>query len=391
MTERWTNWSSSVACRPRRVLAPESEAEVVRAVRDAAVEGLVVRAAGAGHSFSPLVETDGAVLSLSALRGLRACDPGRLEATAGAGTVLRELSEALLEHGVALENLGDIDVQHLAGALATGTHGTGRTLGNLSSRVTGLRMVLADGSVLRLGADDGRLDAARVSLGALGLVTEVTLRVRPAYRLHERVRRMPIEECLEQVEAGVAEHRHFEFFYYPGRERAEVKTLVETTAEPDDLPGVRSERIGWSGRVLPSVRDERFFEMEYSVPAEAGLDCFAEVRERIRSKHPEVTWPVEYRTVAADGAWLSMAHGRDTVSVSVHQDGRLPFRDFFADVEPVFRSHAGRPHWGKVHGLGASELRALYPRFDDFAALRTELDPEGRFLSDPLRRLLVGP
>jgi len=166
----------------------------------------------------------------------------------------------------------------------------------------------------------------------------------------------------------------------------EVKTLEPTEAEALDPP-VEGERLGWSFEVLPSVRELRFFEMEYALAAEAGPACFRALRQRIRTRHPDLAWPVEYRTVAADDAWLSPAHGRATVTLSVHQDGRLPFRELFADLEPLLREHGGRPHWGKWHGCTARELRPLYPRFDDFARLRHELDPEGRFLSPHLRAL----
>jgi FAD/FMN-containing dehydrogenase len=289
-----------------------------------------------------------------------------------------------------MENLGDVDVQSVAGAVATGTHGTGRSLQSLSARMSGLRLLLADAS-LRVVTQERTpelLRAARVSLGALGVITAVRFDLVPAYRLHERVWRAPIETCLAELDARVAATRHFEFFWFPRDDVAEMKSLDPTDA-PEGAPA-EGERIGWSARVLPSVREVRFFEMEYAVPREAGPACFRAVRERMQRRHERVAWPVEYRTVAADDAWLSPFFERDSVTISLHQDGRKPYAEFFADVEPIFWEHGGRPHWGKVHGLGAEALRRLYPRFDDFLATRASLDPAGRFTNAALRELLGG-
>jgi len=385
----WSNWAGNIRCEPRASLAAASEAEVVAALRDAEREGLGVRVAGSGHSFSPLVATDGLLLSLEGLAGIARREPEQRRVWARAGTKLSALGKLLHALGLAQENLGDVDVQALGGALATGTHGTGRTLPSLSARVSGLRLLLADGSLCVLRAEDEpeRLAAARVSLGALGVVTAARLDCVPAYRLHERTVRMPIDACLASLAERCAACRHYEFFWYPARDLAEAKSLEPTELLPEAVAGRAYERIGWSHELLPSVRELRFVEMEYALPAEAGPACFRAVRERMRERHPDVAWPVEYRCVRADDAWLSPAYGRDTVTLSLHQGAELPWQDFFTDLEPVLRSHAGRPHWGKRHSLGADELNALYPRFDDFRRLRAELDPKGRFLNDHLRAL----
>jgi len=383
------NWAGNVRCEPRLRVAAASEAEVVAALRDAARAELGVRVAGSGHSFSPLVATDGLLLSLDGLAGIARHEPEQRRVWVRAGSTLHALGPALFGLGLAFENLGDVDVQVLGGALATGTHGTGRTLPNLSARVSGLRLLLADGSLLVLRAEDGaeRLAAARVSLGALGVVTAARIDCVPAFRLHERVERLPIDACLAGLEGRIASHRHFEFFWYPTRDLAETKTLDPTELPPEAASGRKDERIGWSHEILPSVRELRFVEMEYAVPAEAGPACFRAVRERIRSHHPAVAWPVEYRSVRADDAWLSPAHARETVTLSLHQGAELPWQDFFADVEPVLRAHGGRPHWGKRHSLDAAALAPLYPRFAAFQRLRAELDPGGRFLNPHLAAL----
>jgi FAD/FMN-containing dehydrogenase len=230
------------------------------------------------------------------------------------------------------------------------------------------------------------LRAARVSLGLLGVISAARLRLLPAYRLHERVWQEDPTDCLRQLDRRIEENRHFEFFWFPKPDRMEMKTLNPTDAEPSDLLDIEGERIGWSCHIISSVRDMKFHEMEYSVPAEAGPECFREVRARMQEKHGDVMWPVEYRTLAADDALLSTASGRPTVTISVHQDGRLPFRDFFADVEPIFDAYRGRPHWGKIHTKSRDELAALYPGYDDFCAVRARLDPQGRFLNDYLRQ-----
>jgi FAD/FMN-containing dehydrogenase len=387
----WTNWAGNVRCEPQLRIEAASEADVVTALAEAERRALVVRVAGSGHSFSPLVATDGLLLSLDGLAGIARHEPEARRVWVRAGTKLSALGRELFTLGLALENLGDVDVQALGGALATGTHGTGRTLPNLSARVSGLRLLLADGSlrVLRAEDDAETLAAARVSLGALGVVSAVRIDCVPAVRLHERTERMPIEACLGSLAERIAATRHFEFFWYPARDFAETKALEPTGLPPDAVAGRKYERIGWSHEVLPSVRELRFVEMEYAVPAARGPDCFRAVRERMRQRHPGVAWPVEYRSVRADDAWLSPAHGRETVTLSLHQGAELPWQDFFADLEPLLREHGGRPHWGKRHGLGSRELGPLYPRFEDFRRLRAELDPRGRFLNTHLCELLA--
>jgi FAD/FMN-containing dehydrogenase len=385
----WQNWSGRIRCAPRALLAPASEQEIVDAVRAAARARRTLRVAGSGHSFTPLVATDGVVLQLDAWHGIASSDQATWQATIRAGTKIAALGDELRAHGMALANQGDVDVQALAGALATGTHGTGATLGSLSAQITGLRLVAGGGETIDCDGvgDPDLLAAARVSIGALGVVTTARLQLLPAYRLHERVWKVGIAECLAGLEEHVRGHRHFEFFWYPHKDYAEMKTLDPTDAAPDPLDGRKGERIDWSHRIFPSQRDLRFNEMEYAVPAASGPACFAAVRERMRTRHADVLWPVEYRTVAADGGWLSAMHDRDSVAISIHQDAALPCDAFFADVEPIFREHHGRPHWGKIHNLKARELAPLYPMWERFLAIRRRLDPGGVFLNDHLREL----
>jgi FAD/FMN-containing dehydrogenase len=383
-----TNWSGSVECAPARFLYPASEQEVAEVVRQAARENRTVRVCGSGHSFMPLCATDDVLISLDRLAGIESVDETRGEATIRAGSKLHDIGEPLRERGMALENQGDVDVQALAGAVSTGTHGTGQSLGSISTQVAALRLITADGNTLEVSPEDeDLLSAARVSLGALGVLVAIRMRLLPAYRLHEKVWQEPIDVCLARLDERIAATRHYEFFWYSRTDLAHCKALDPTDAEPDPLEHAKGERIDWSDQIFPSVRDLRFNEMEYSLPAASGAACFAAVRARMQTGHPDVLWPVEYRTVAADPGWLSPMHERDTVAISIHQDAQLPCDEFFADVEPIFREHGGRPHWGKIHNLRARELAPLYPDWERFLAVRERLDPRGVFLNDHLREL----
>lgn len=386
----WQSWSGRIRCTPSEIVLPTCEDEIVAAVRAAERARRTLRVCGSGHSFTPLVATDGVLLELDGWQGVESSDAAACRATIRAGSKIASLGEELRARGMALANQGDVDVQALAGALATGTHGTGAALGSLSSQLAGLRLVAGGGMTVACddAADPDLLAAARVSLGALGVVTAACLQLVPAYRLHERVWKVGIADCLARLDEHVRAHRHFEFFWYPHRDYAEMKALDPTDAPPDPLEGSKGERIDWSYRVFPSQRDLRFNEMEYAVPAASGPACFAAVRARMRARHPDVLWPVEYRTVAADDGWLSPMYRRDSVAISIHQDAALPCDAFFADVEPVFREHGGRPHWGKIHNLAARELAPLYPMWERFLEVRRRLDPDGVFLNDHLRVLL---
>lgn len=392
MSEQWTNWSGGVRAEPRRIEQPATEAELQDVVRAAARDGLDVRVAGSGHSFTPIVATDGVIMTLDGLQGLVSTHAPSNEATLWGGTKLYRATHELWEAGLGLANQGDIDMQSVAGAIGTGTHGTGRAFPNIPAGVTAMRLVTATGDILDTrDTHPDVLRAARVSLGMLGVASQVTIACLPRYALHERRWQSPIAEALEQLPGDIEANDHYEFFWYPIADVAERKalnTLSETPAgeEPPPLDGP-GERIGWSHRIYPSAREQKFNEMEYSLPAEAGPDCFREVRDLIRAEFPKWGWPVEYRTLAADDAMLSPAYQRATVTISVHQDAARPYEPYFRAVETLFRKYEGRPHWGKIHWQTRDDLRAAYPEFDAFRELRASLDPGGRFLSPYLRSL----
>ncbi|MGN6699547.1 MAG: D-arabinono-1,4-lactone oxidase, partial [Thermomicrobiales bacterium] len=399
MLATWTNWSGGVTATPRQQVAPQSEADLAALVGAGECAGTAVRVVGSGHSFTPLCATAGTLVSLAGPHGLIATDAQAGTATIWAGTPLHELGAPLLAAGLAMENLGDIDRQTLAGAISTGTHGTGPTLGNLSAQVVGLRLLLASGDFLDCSPAQHPtvFAAARVAFGVLGIISQVTLRVLPAYRLHERTWAASFAECVAQWPELSRRHRHAEFFWSPADDACALKTLHPTTATelptptllPDAPPRLQRylapERIDWSYRIFPSERTRRFNEMEFALPAEYGLDCLRELRHLMHTRHPDVTWPVEYRTVHADDIPLSPAYGRETVTISIHQGADLPYQSFFTDAEALFRHYQGRPHWGKLHALTARDLRDLYPRWTDFLIVREQLDPAGRFLTPYLR------
>ncbi len=424
----WRNWSGYVSSPEASVSTPASHEALAAVLRDAARRGVTVRAAGAGHSFSPLVQTDGVILSLDALQGVIEIDRERRVARAHAGTRLWALGPALAEQGLAMENLGDINVQSIAGATSTGTHGTGIRLGNLATQIDSLVFLRADGSTCRASADsDPALFAGgRIGLGALGVLTEIGLRLVPSFRLRLERGTMRLDDCLLQAPTLIERHRSFEFYWFPhtdtvltkawdlSDEPAEATHRASRAAEsflentvfgalcglgrhlPALCPALSrlcastvsaGQRVDASHAMLSTVRRVRFNEMEWSVPAERGADALREIRAFIARREFPLMFPIEYRWVRGDDIWLSPDYGRDSVRISVHQYRGMPYEAYFAGVQAICRNHGGRPHWGKVHGLGAAELAGCYPRWDDFLALRERMDPRGRFLTPYLRGL----
>jgi FAD-linked oxidoreductase len=418
----WRNWSGAQQARPAAMLLPQSEEELRRQV--AAADS--VRAVGAGHSFSALVPTAGAIVSLDRLSGLIGHDDGTQQARLWAGTRLYEAGPLLHAIGQAMPNLGDVDRQSLAGALATATHGTGLGLPCIAAAATALRLVTAAGDVLECSREHEAelFQAAAVSLGMLGIVSQVTLQNVPAFRLHERVYVQSLDALLPEIDTLARRHRNFELWAFPASRQAIVKTLDLTEQPPSgDAQGADSddlalklgceltrwlpplgralqsmigrilrptERVDWSHRIYPSARNVRFNEMEYQVPAASGAACLDEACRAVAASGENVFFPIEFRLVAADDYWLSPFQGEPGTarcSISVHQYHKQDYRPLFAAVEPVLRRHRGRPHWGKLHTADVALLRELYPDLGRFLRLRAELDPRGKFLNPHLRML----
>ncbi|MEU1757135.1 D-arabinono-1,4-lactone oxidase [Micromonospora matsumotoense] len=399
MADAFVNWSGSLTFTPARYAQPADEAEVCRLVRQARETGMTVRPVGSGHSSSPLVRTDGVLLSLDRLAGVLTEDGDR--ATVLGGTRLRALGEGLYDAGLAMDNLGDVDYQSIAGATATGTHGTGLGFGNLSTQVVGARLVTGTGEVLDIDAarHPELLPAVRLSLGALGVVTRLTLDVQPRYDLCRRTWCARLDWTLDHLAELQHTNRNMDFYWYPRSDRTQVRTMNRADRPPVeqgvwDSAGTAPARpgkneVGPTHRTIPRDRALRFEEIEYMLPSEAFPACFAEVRRRIMQRHRRVAaWRVLVRSIAPDDIWLSNAHGRATTTIACLQNVGLPHEEYFRDMEAVFRQYGGRPHWGKKHWLTARELRPLYPRWDDFQATRSRLDPDGVFLTPDLARLL---
>ncbi|HEY5664920.1 MAG TPA: D-arabinono-1,4-lactone oxidase [Ilumatobacter sp.] len=383
----WSNWSGRETCEPAQLRFVRSVDELGAVVATAAETGRRVRVAGSGHSHSPLVPTSDVIVDVSGLSGVVAVDAAAGTARVWAGTTISALGRPLHDAGVALANQGDIDRQTIAGAVATGTHGTGRTLRNLSASVLGLTLVTATGDTVTYDAahDPHLFEAARLGLGAFGVVTQIDLAVRPAYRLAERSWRAPYDELRGEVDEHVRRHRHFEFFWYPGRDVAVAKAIDETDAAPEYPLADEGGRIGWNYEVLPNHRPHLHTEIEVAVPLERSLDCLDELRHLIRSRFADLRWPIEYRTLAADDVWLSQAYERDVATISVHQGVDVSDVALFTACEAVFRRYDARAHWGKVHFSTGADLAAAHPRWADWWERRDVADPGGVFLNDALR------
>jgi FAD/FMN-containing dehydrogenase len=385
-----------------QVVQPGSLDELRAAVLDAASHGETVRVAGAGHSFAPLCATNGTLLDLSLMAGIECIDPETGDATIWAGTRLFNLGGPLLDAGRALLNQGDIDRQALAGAVSTGTHGTGRKYGSFSSAVRAVEVMLSDGELVTIDATDPlRFRAASLALGLLGVLTKITLATDPAYKLREQNAAMSMEECLAIFLETETARRNAEFWWLPALDTCVLKTFVETDDEPfrEELPEaapgtleryLRPDYVDWSWRAYPSQRNTQFVEMEYTLPLSEGSAALREIRNLVQTKHPDCTWAVEFRTQPGEDPLLSPTQGVESATISLHQAIDRPHEPFFRDAEPIFLAHGGRPHWGKLQYLTATQVTALYPELPTFEAIRREMDPAGMFVNGYLRELGFG-
>ncbi len=407
---QWKNWSGSVCATPQLVAQPKTETELAALVTQARK----VRVVGAGHSFMPLCETDGTLLSLAELEGDISFSADKSRVWAPAGWSLAKLTSALWEGGVSLINQGDVNPQSLAGAIGTGTHGTGAELGSLSTTARGFRLMMADGSLVTCSESErpDLFQAARLSLGLVGVATQIEIDVLPAYHLEERVETYRLEEVEGRWEELVAKNRHVEFFVFPYGKYVVLKTLNPAPAEGplkhmndiDDRAfrmvcevcsvapwltrrlqpvivgaGVRQRRVGPAYQIFPSDRTVLFEEMEYELPRADGWAALKEAIAWIQKRRLPVTFPFEFRLTAADDIWLSPFNATPGASISMHQFAKMPWRDLFAEAEPIFRAHGGRPHWAKRHTLSARDVDALYPDAAKFKAVRDAVDPGGKF------------
>jgi FAD-linked oxidoreductase len=437
----WHNWAGNFSASPRRFAAPISAADVAAEVRRAAADGETIRMTGSGHSFTPAAVVDDVLLRPDRLTAIRSIDAAAGTVTVEAGCPLHVLNAELLARSLSLANMGDIQVQTVAGATQTGTHGTGRDVAGMAAQISGLELVLADGRIVSCSADrpdgglagpDGNpsnlLDAARVGLGALGIVTALTFRVVPAFLLEAREEPMSWSQVMTQLDELTADNEHFEFYWFPHSEGCLTKrnNRSEGPARPlprwryllDDeflsnsvfglanqvgrripavIPSINSVSARALGsrtyvdaayKVFTSPRRVRFKEEEYAIPRAALSDVLAEVRSLFQRRDWRISFPIEVRVTPSDDVWLSTAYGRDSAYIAIHVFHSAPHEQYFNDVEAVMTSVGGRPHWGKMHTRDAGYLRGAYPRMDEFIALRDHLDPDRRFGNAYLRQVL---
>ncbi|MBS1893327.1 MAG: FAD-binding protein [Actinobacteria bacterium] len=428
----WANWAGDQRCRPARVLAPRSREELAEAVGAAAAAGEKVKVTGSGHSFTEAAMTAATMVRLDGLRGVLQSDRESGLVKVGAGTVLRDLNQELAALGLGLENMGDIDAQTVAGAISTGTHGTGAGFGNISARVEAVEMVLADGSVRELTAagDPELLRAARVGVGALGAISAVTIRCVPSFTLRREDSAHQLAEVLDRFDEYAERNDHFELFTFPYSDRALVLERNRTAEAPKPksrvvallndvllenwaLEAMAATGKRWprtipplakfaglvatgtnnqdrSDRIFVNQRNVRFTEMEYAVPRADGPTAVRRVVEWVRSNDYPVFFPIEVRVAAGDDASISAAHERDTAYIAVHQYRGMEWRPYFEAVETIMDDYGGRPHWGKRHFQTAATLAPRYPKWSEYQAARDTLDP-GRVFANEYTERVLGP
>ncbi|QYX77072.1 D-arabinono-1,4-lactone oxidase [Streptomyces akebiae] len=426
----WRNWAGNVTARPVREVTPATVEELAAAVRQAAEDDLRVKAVGTGHSFTAAAATDGVLIRPQLLTGIRKIDREAMTVTVAAGTPLKRLNLALAREGLSLTNMGDIMEQTVSGATSTGTHGTGRDSASIAAQIRGLELVTADGSVLTCSATENPdvFAAARVGIGALGIVTAITFAVEPIFLLTAREEPMPFERVLAEFDQLHAENEHFEFYWFPHTGNTNTKRNNRSAGPEKPVPQLNSwfedeflsngvfQVANWVGQAVPatiptiaqissralsartytdipykvftSPRRVRFVEMEFAVPREAVVDTLRELKAMVDRSKLRVSFPVEVRTAPADDITLSTASGRESAYVAVHMFKGTPYQAYFTAAERIFTAHEGRPHWGKVHTRDTDYFAKVYPRFGEFTALRDRLDPQRRFQNDYLRRVL---
>lgn len=420
MASTWKNWAGNEIAHPISIETPRSEDELIRIVRQAADRGERVKVPGSGHSFTPAAVTDGRLVRIEALKGIYSVDREKRQVRVGAGTTLNELNRILAAEGLAMANLGDIAYQTVAGAISTSTHGTGMHLTGLAAQVVGMRIIDGHGNLIECSSSHNPeiLDVARVSVGALGAITECTIQVVDAFRLEATEVPMKLDDVLNNIDELRRSNDHFEFFWIPHTKWALTKRNNRTEEPLNPLPKVK----GWLektfmenyafgalcriGRMKPSLiprlatalpssgsrsyindsykifaspRLVRFYEMEHALPAESVAPALRAIREMIDRKGYLLNFPVEVRFTAADDVPLSTAFGRDTGYIAVHVYKGMEYTPFFKDVEDILRTFDARPHWGKIHHRDAEELSGLYPRFNEFLSMRDRLDPQRTF------------
>ena len=416
----WRNWAGNQKANPVSIDAPRSVGELAALVASASGKGQKVKAVGSGHSFTSAAATNGRMIRLENLSGILHIDHASCQVTVGAGTRLSDLNMLLHAEGLALANLGDIAYQTVAGAISTSTHGTGKALTGLAGQVVAMKLINGQGEIIECSKslNPHVFDVARVSVGALGIITEYTLQAVPSFRLRALEQPMRFDDVLENAHDLASAHDHFEFFWIPHTKWALTKRNNRTEDELQPLPRVKGwiektfmenyafgalcrvgrarpsliprlatalpssgsrEYVDQSFKIFASPRIVRFYEMEHALPVEALVPALREIRAMVDRKGYLLNFPVEVRFTKGDDVPLSTAFGRDSAYIAVHVYKGMECEPFFRDVEDILRAYDARPHWGKMHYRDAEELSKLYPRWDEFIALRNQLDPQRTF------------
>jgi FAD/FMN-containing dehydrogenase len=400
----WTNWVGNQSFSPHAIIEVDSETAVQHHVSQAAVQGYGVRTYGTGHSFTPIIETDGVLLNLDRLNGVLHIDSEKRLVTALPKTSVGDFGDLLWERGLALANQGDIDTQAIAGAIATATHGSGRKLTNFSASLVGARIVDGLGQIVEITRESmpAELAALQTSIGLLGIMTQLTIQVVPAYELHSRNEVLSFAEMMERFVEYMDRYRSFSFFWCPTDKSAELYGLSGAKADDcalrlfqlpaPDVDRARlplNERIDRSYRVFPMVYEPNFHEMEYFLPLEQAQEILPEMRKLMLRWLPLSIYPLEIRNVAADEAWLSPNYQRDNLVVSISGQPGTDYWDYLRACDSLFAEFKGRPHWGKLHFMTADRLERLFPRYHDFVIMRRRFDPKGTYLNKHTRALFA--
>ena len=422
------NWAGNVKWTPQEVLLPKTEDEIAAIIKKATSSGKSIRTVGSHHSFTPLLATNSVSLSLDDMQGLISKEPNN-RAIAWAGTKLKRLSELLAENGLAQENMGDINVQSLAGAISTGTHGTGITLGSVGTQVEEITFVNGLGELVTLNEENNyhEFKCAQLSLGSLGVITRMKVRCKEAYNLELDIRKEKLSDVLANLDAIVNENRHFEFYSIPNSQWSQTKrsnivsqeagttskfsafindivlenwalqllcsinkTIPSSSKTISNLIGSfisNEKKIQQSHKVFSTVRNVKFTEMEYNIPYESYQDVVKELLKLIDKNNYRISFPQEHRFVQADDIYLSPAHNRKSAYIASHVYKGMDNKRYFKDLEDLFVDFGGRPHWGKMHTRDAAFFRKVYPKFDDFLQVRAKHDPNGVFLNDYLKKV----
>ncbi len=419
------NWAGNFTFYPKKIFSPKSEEELSLIVKDAIKNQQLIRVRGSSHSWTKLIESDQIFIDLDNFQGVTDVNVKGSLITARSGTRIFLFGEEAFRYKLAMENQGDINLQSIAGATSTGTHGTGVTLRSIANQIEKLKIITGNNELLTIDHDHPWFNAVRLSLGSLGIITELTFKLMPAYKLKVETFPENFNDSLLQFSERLSKHRHFEMFYFPVGDWAITKTM-DITDSPIDRPSALNSmsesffenwlftqlnrlasmsgkyrmidklmkkfvsyqtKTDWSHRIFPSLRDFKFMEMEYNIPQESFIPAMEEIRLNIKKHNFQTLFPIEIRFVKNDNLWLSPAYQRDSVYFAIHTYISEDYKPYFHCMEEIFRKYGGRPHWGKWHSLKAQELKELYPKFDNFFDVRKACDPQGIFLNNHLKDL----